>query len=140
MRWNSWTAPTADGRDTWAPTCQHIAQEGRVFLISGQSLFPSVPLILTTDTSSSANQYQTSTDFDASYAGHASEQASAKVWTRGGSCIIDPLGRFLAGPLWDESGILYATIDVEKLDGFKLDFDPTGHYARTDIFSLVVKE
>lgn len=35
-----------------------------------------------------------------------------EVWSRGGSCIISPLGEVLAGPLWDESGIIYAEVSL----------------------------
>lgn len=40
----------------------------------------------------------------------ASNEASPEVWSRGGSCIVGPLGEVLAGPLWDEEGILYANV------------------------------
>jgi nitrilase len=62
------------------------------------------------------------------------------VWCRGGSAIVDPLGNLLAGPLWDQEGILYADIDIHTILGAKLDFDPVGHYARSDVLSLQIKQ
>ncbi|KAL8277532.1 hypothetical protein RQP46_010087 [Phenoliferia psychrophenolica] len=114
-----WTAPTADGRTTWLPTMQHVAQEGRCFVIS-------------------ANQIQKHSDFPSEYP-PSSVVAGEEPWSRGGSCIVDPLGNVLAGPLWDEEGILYADIDLAKLNGYRLDFDATGHYGREDLFSYGMK-
>lgn len=59
---------------------------------------------------------------------------------RGGSVIISPLGEILAGPLFDESGVLMATLDLEDIIRSKLDFDVNGHYARPDIFEFRVKD
>lgn len=50
--------------------------------------------------------------------------------SRGGSVIISPLGEVVAGPLWDQEGILYAEIDLAEVSQAKLDFDSVGHYAR----------
>lgn len=58
----------------------------------------------------------------------------------GRSVIVGPLGEILAGPLLDEEGILTADIDTDDILGAKLDFDPVGHYARPDLFSLRVDE
>jgi nitrilase len=33
-----------------------------------------------------------------------------KKWSRGGSCIVSPLGIVLAGPLWDKEGIITAEV------------------------------
>lgn len=48
----------------------------------------------------------------ADYPANANPSAlsSDKVWCRGGSSIIGPLGDILAGPLWDTEGILYADV------------------------------
>ena len=62
------------------------------------------------------------------------------VICRGGSVIVSPLGEVLAGPLWDEEGILTADLDLDEVTRGKLDFDVVGHYARSDIFQLVVNE
>lgn len=59
---------------------------------------------------------------------------------RGGSAIISPLGDVLAGPLYDEEGILYADLDLAEVARGKFDFDVVGHYARPDVFQLVVNE
>lgn len=58
----------------------------------------------------------------------------------GRSVIVGPLGEVLAGPLLDEEGILTADVDLDDIVGAKLDFDPIGHYARPDLFSLNVDE
>ncbi len=53
---------------------------------------------------------------------------------------MGPLGEYLAGPLYEREGILHATLEREFLMGARFDFDPVGHYARPDIFRLVVDE
>ena len=59
---------------------------------------------------------------------------------RGGSTIISPLGEVLAGPLYGEEGILYADLDMNAVARGKLDFDVVGHYARPDVFKLIINE
>ena len=56
----------------------------------------------------------------------------------GGSIIVSPLGDVIAGPLFDEAGVLVAKLDLEDVAKSKLDFDVIGHYARNDIFDLKV--
>jgi nitrilase len=57
---------------------------------------------------------------------------------RGGSCIISPLGQILAGPNFEGPCILTAELDLNEIPRGKYDFDVVGHYARPDIFRLVV--
>jgi hypothetical protein len=57
---------------------------------------------------------------------------------RGGSAIVGPLGEYLAGPLWDEAGILYAHIDPGAVTEARFDFDAAGHYSRPDLFEFAV--
>jgi nitrilase len=57
---------------------------------------------------------------------------------RGGSAILGPDGGYLAGPLWDEEGILYAELDPERLAEERQRFDPVGHYHRPDVLRLDV--
>ena len=59
---------------------------------------------------------------------------------RGGSAIYGPLGDLLAGPMWDEEGMLIADLDMTSIARSKFDFDVTGHYARPDVFRLEVDE
>ncbi|WRT69096.1 uncharacterized protein IL334_006079 [Kwoniella shivajii] len=113
-----YTAPTADSRPTWLPAMQHIAQEGRCFVIS-------------------VNQYHAASDFPEDYppslALSQSEKEENKPWSRGGTAIIGPLGEVIAGPLWDKEGIVTAEIDLDTLHGARLDFDVAGHYSRHDL-------
>jgi hypothetical protein len=60
--------------------------------------------------------------------------------SRGGSCIVDPFGNFLAGPDLSSECILVAEIDRRQIVRGKYDLDVVGHYARPDIFQLHVDE
>lgn len=111
-------APTADDRDSWISTMQHIALEGRCFVLS-------------------ACQHLRRQDFPADMHNRLPEPPDT-VLMRGGSVIIDPLGRVLAGPLYAEDGILTAELDLDVIPMAQMDFDPVGHYARPDVFSLRV--
>lgn len=113
-------APTADGRPTWLSSMQHIAMEGRCFVIS-------------------CNQCNTRSDFPQDYPAH-SDLKPDDIVSKGGSCIIGPLGDVLAGPLWDEKGILVAKVNRSELIEAKMDFDAVGHYARNDVLRLEVND
>ena len=113
-------APTADDRDTWMATMQHVALEGRCFVLT-------------------ACQHLRRGDCPPDYAAVQGDDPKTLIM-RGGSAIISPLGRVLAGPLFNEDGILLAEIDLADIARGKYDFDVVGHYARPDIFRLHVNE
>lgn len=113
-------APTADGRDQWVASMQHIAIEGRCFVLS-------------------ANQYSRLADFPPDIPNGLGDAPGTEI-SRGGSCVVDPFGRFLAGPVFGADEILYAELDFELITQGKWDFDVTGHYARPDVFALHVNE
>jgi nitrilase len=54
----------------------------------------------------------------------------------GGSVIVSPDLRIIAGPMGAEEGILYAECDLETCVRMKLRHDFAGHYNRPDIFQL----
>lgn len=111
-------APTADDRDTWLPTMQHIAMEGRTFVLT-------------------ACQYITRAAFGPDHESALGDDPD-RVMMRGGSAIIGPLGQVLAGPDFSGETVLYATLDPAEVMKAKYDFDVTGHYARPDVFQLTV--
>lgn len=114
-------APTADQRDTWQATMRHIACEGRCFVLG-------------------CNQFVTKDMYPQSFQDHPELDGQPEVMCRGGSVIISPLGEVLAGPLYDQEGILYADLDMNEIARAKLDFDVVGHYARPDVFQLNINE
>jgi nitrilase len=65
-------------------------------------------------------------------------EAPETVLMRGGSMIIDPLGKVLAAPVYNEDALLTAELDMSAIAMAQMDFDPVGHYARPDVFSLRV--
>lgn len=111
-------APTVSDLPTWQATMTHIAMEGRVFVLS-------------------ATQYLTRQDY-LKERDRASLRYVDETLIRGGSVIIDPLGRVLAGPVYGRECVLYADVDLSIKNGSHLDFDPVGHYSRPDIFTLLV--
>jgi aliphatic nitrilase len=54
----------------------------------------------------------------------------------GGSLIVSPYSRVVAGPMGPEEGILYAECNLEAGINMKLRHDFAGHYNRPDIFQL----
>jgi nitrilase len=114
-------APTADARDPWQATLRHIACEGRCFVLG-------------------CNQFVTKAMYPADLPGLEDLAQQPEVMCRGGSAIIAPLGDVLAGPLYDQEGILYADLDLAEVARAKFDLDVVGHYARPDVFQLVVNE
>lgn len=60
--------------------------------------------------------------------------------SRGGSCIISPLGEVLAGPLLEkvDEGPLIVEADFDDCDRGRLDLDVAGSYSRNDAFHLTV--
>lgn len=113
-----WVAPTADARDSWQATIRHIACEGRCFVLA-------------------SNQFVTREMMPPDWEDIGE---GPDVICRGGSAIIDPLGDYLAGPLYDAEGILTAELDMSTIAAARFDFDVAGHYARPDVFQLTVNE
>ena len=56
----------------------------------------------------------------------------------GGSCIAAPDGSWLIEPIIEEEKVVTATIDLNEVRKERQNFDPSGHYARPDVFSLNV--
>ncbi|HEY3316720.1 MAG TPA: carbon-nitrogen hydrolase family protein [Bacillota bacterium] len=114
-------APTADARETWQATIRHIALEGRCFVLG-------------------CNQFVTKSMYPNDLAGQADLAACPEVMCRGGSAIVDPQGRYVAGPVYDREEIIRARLDLDVIAASRFDFDVVGHYARPDVFTLTVDE
>jgi nitrilase len=59
---------------------------------------------------------------------------------RGGNGIIGPLGDILAGPIWHETALVTAVVDLRDMARTRYDFDVVGDYFRPDVFRLTVDE
>ena len=111
-------APTADDGATWQPTLIHIARESRAFVVA-------------------PSHFQRAAAYPDDFP-LRDLLADVDVIGRGGSAILGPDGAYLAGPLYDEEGILYAELDPARLWEERQRFDPAGHYHRPDVLSLTV--
>jgi len=111
--------PTWDSSEGWLQSLRHIAREGGMFVIG-------------CCTALRMNDIPDSYEFKKLY-------PEGKEWINpGNSCIIDPQGNFMAGPLKAREEILYAGIDYKQIAAAKRMFDAAGHYARPDVFNFSV--
>jgi nitrilase len=115
-----YVASTADDSDEWQSTLVHIARESRAFVIA-------------------PCHFQRASGYPDDFPlRHMLD--GVDVIGRGGSAILGPDGSYLAGPLYDEEGILYAELDPARLHEERQRFDAAGHYHRPDVLGLTVRE
>jgi len=112
-------APTADARKSWTASMQHIALEGRCFVLG-------------------CNQYFTRSMYPQELQ-NIVELKDEEI-CRGGSLIVSPLGEIIAGPVFGKEALIKATLDLNQITQSKLDFDPNGHYTRSDLFDFHVPD
>jgi nitrilase len=111
-------APTADDSEMALVNARNTAAEGRVFVILVGHLL---------------RKSSYPDDFELK-----SELTNAPEFLeKGGSAIIAPDGSILAGPLWEEEGILYADLDLNRVVEEHQLLDVVGHYARPDVLRLL---
>ena len=110
-----WVAPTADDSDGWLASMRHIAIESGAFVVSVPQLIPAAAF---------------PPDFPVQL------PAGKDLFGRGGAAIIEPTsGEVVAGPLYDEEGIVVADCDLRRGLHAKRWFDSVGHYGREDVLS-----
>jgi len=115
-----YAAVTWDRGEPWLSTLRHIAREGRMVVAGACSILRL-------------------TDIPDSWAFKRRFYREAGAWINGGdSAIVGPDGAFLAGPVREQETILYAEIDPLGMGGPRWMLDVAGHYARPDVFELIV--
>lgn len=113
-----YVAPTYDSGDGWIGTMQHVAREGRCWVICAG-------VALTTD------------DIPADIPEKDSLYPDTENWINGGdSVVVAPGGKIVAGPMREEKGLLFAEIDSSCVAASKRALDVAGHYSRPDVFTL----
>jgi nitrilase len=113
-------ASTADDGDAWQATLVHIARESRAFVVA-------------------PCHFQRAASYPADFPLRRYLEGM-DLLGRGGSAILAPDGSYLAGPLFDEEGILYAELDPARLYEERQRFDPAGHYHRPELLRLDVAD
>ncbi len=113
-------APTYDSGDDWIASLQHIAREGCCWVVGCGNLLRG-------------------SDIPADFPQKDTLYPDAGEWINpGDSVVIAPGGELVAGPMREEAGILYCSIEPEKVGIARRALDVTGHYSRPDIFELHV--
>jgi nitrilase len=120
QRVDVYLAPTWDNSDVWVASMRHIAKEGRCYVIG-------------------VNSCIRGSDVPADLPGRDDIYGGDDDWaSRGNSVIVDPYGNIVAGPITETEGIIYAEVDLAKVQQSRRQFDVVGHYARPDVFRLHV--
>lgn len=108
-----WAAPTADDSDGWISTVSHIAIESGAFVVSAPQYIPR---------SAFPDDFPVQLPDD------------GRALGRGGAAVLEPLnGSAIAGPLYDQEGIVAADVDLGRSMTAKRIFDVVGHYSREDV-------
>jgi nitrilase len=115
-----YVAPTWDHGEAWRATLQHIAKEGRVWVLGNGCCFQA-------------------SDVPEGFPGRDKLYPDPAEWINGGdSLVVDPMGKVVAGPLQRDKGVLRAEIDPGKVAAARRTMDVAGHYGRPDVFKLEV--
>lgn len=112
-------APTADHRENWLATMQHIGREGSCFVIG-------------------VGPTMTGDDIPSDLPPHTPDTIVTDWVMPGNGIICGPLGNVLAGLMTKEKGFLTSEIDLGQVREARRSFDVVGHYSRPDIFNLSV--
>ncbi|HTO24978.1 MAG TPA: carbon-nitrogen hydrolase family protein [Gaiellaceae bacterium] len=111
-------ASTADDGDAWQATLVHIARESRAFVVA-------------------PCHFQRASAYPDDFALRELIDGVDTIG-RGGSAVLAPDGSYLAGPLYDAEGILYAQLDPVRVLEERQRFDAVGHYSRPDVLGLTL--
>jgi len=116
-----YVAPTWDHGEPWLSSMRHVAKECRCFVVSCCQAFH------VDDVPDDLPLKQNYLD-------------GVGGWINpGGSVIVDPDGKVVAGPAEQEETILYAEVHPDQLVGPRWQLDIAGNYARPDVFELRVR-
>jgi nitrilase len=105
--------------ETFLLACRTMAFEGRVFVVAAAS-------------------YITKSMLPPDFPLAKEMEGFSEQICLGGSAVIGPDARFIAGPVYNCETIVYADIDLDRISEEKELLDIAGHYARPDVFSLTV--
>lgn len=99
---------------------RHYAFEGRCFVIA-------------------AGQMLKAKDFPTMLKLPESLAANPEQWVlRGGSCVIDPTGKYIVEPVFDREELIIAEINTNAVIKERMTLDTSGHYQRRDVFGFEI--
>lgn len=65
-------------------------------------------------------------------------ETSPEILANGGSCIAGPNGEWIVEPIINKEGLIFETLDFNRVFEERQNFDPVGHYSRPDVTHLQV--
>jgi nitrilase len=65
-------------------------------------------------------------------------EKAPEVLANGGSCIAGPDGEWIVEPVLHKEGLIFETLDFNRVYEERQNFDPSGHYSRPDVTRLIV--
>ena len=114
-------SPNTNDNPEWQDTIRHIAIEGHCYFINCDMFF-------------------TRADYPKTASAGEEIAKLPEIACRGGSCVVDPFGHVVSDTIWDQEGIIYAELDMQKVPASKMEHDVCGDYARPDVLKLQVED